>query len=212
MIKIAFKNIFHILAHFSLYIYPYRLGILLSKIKNKFISYRFTIKNRVNTNLHLEVPFTIIGEEYIEFQGEYFQSKPGLRIECFKISEDKRPKLIIKNNVIINYRCHIGVINHIEIGNNVLIGSNVLITDHAHGTSTIEDLNIPPSRRNLISKGPVIIRDNVWIGENVCILPNVTIGEGAIIGANSVVTKVVPPFSLCCGNPAKVIKTITVEG
>ena len=120
--------------------------------------------------------------------------------------------IIIGENVVIYPNVSFEGEGLIEIGNNVLIGSNVLITDHAHGTSTIEDLNIPPSRRNLISKGPVIIRDNVWIGENVCILPNVTIGEGAIIGANSVVTKVVPPFSLCCGNPAKVIKTITVEG
>lgn len=205
------KNIFQIFVYFSLLIYPYKFGKILSNYKNKFISYRLRANYKIHQKLHLEVPFTIIGAEFIDFSGKYFQSKPGLRIECFKNSDIKPPKLIIKNNVIINYRCHIGVINYIEIGNNVLIGSNVLITDHAHGNSTIVDLNTPPSRRELVSKGPVIIKDNVWIGENVCILPNVTIGEGVIIGANSVVTKDLPPKSVCCGNPAKVIKSITID-
>ena len=60
----------------------------------------------------------------------------------------------------------------------------------------------------MYSKGPVIIQDNVWIGEKATILPGVTIGEGAIIGANSVVTKDVPAKSLVVGCPAKIVKTL----
>ena len=57
-----------------------------------------------------------------------------------------------------------------------------------------------------MSKGDVIIGKNVWIGDKVTILPNVKIGDGVVIGANSVVTKDIPPCSVVAGNPAKIIK------
>ena len=49
---------------------------------------------------------------------------------------------------------------------------------------------------------------NVWIGDKATVLPNVTIGDGAIIAANAVVAKDVPPYSVVAGCPAKVVKTI----
>ena len=60
----------------------------------------------------------------------------------------------------------------------------------------------------MVSKGPVIIEDNVWIGEGVCVLPNVTIGRNSIVGANSVVTKSFSENSVIAGNPAKLIKVL----
>lgn len=56
------------------------------------------------------------------------------------------------------------------------------------------------------TKGPIVIKDDVWIGTNALILSGVTIGQGAIIAAGSVVTKDVPAYSIVGGNPAKVIK------
>ena len=67
---------------------------------------------------------------------------------------------------------------------------------------------MPANVRAMYSKGPIVIEDNVWIGEMVCILPNVKIGKGSIIGANAVVTKDIPAHALAGGNPAKVIKII----
>ena len=67
---------------------------------------------------------------------------------------------------------------------------------------------MPVAKRRLHSKGPIIIEDNVWIGENACILENVRIGKCSIIGANAVVTHDIPPYSVAVGVPAKVIKTI----
>lgn len=55
-------------------------------------------------------------------------------------------------------------------------------------------------------KGPIIVKDDVWIGINSIILSGVTIGQGAIIAAGSIVTKDVPPYAIIGGNPAKVIK------
>ena len=57
-----------------------------------------------------------------------------------------------------------------------------------------------------LSTKPIEIGHNCWIGEKVTILPGVTIGDNCVIGAGSVVTKSIPSGSLCCGNPAKVVK------
>ena len=56
------------------------------------------------------------------------------------------------------------------------------------------------------NKGNTIVGNDVWIGYNVTILPGITIGDGAIIAANTTVTKDVPPYSIAGGNPSKVIK------
>ena len=64
------------------------------------------------------------------------------------------------------------------------------------------------SNAYITSKGPVIIGDYTWIGENVSIMPGVNIGKSSVIGANSVVTKSFPERSIIAGNPAKIIGTI----
>lgn len=56
------------------------------------------------------------------------------------------------------------------------------------------------------TKGDVIIGDNVWIGDNVVILPGVRVGDGAVIGACSVITKDVEPYSINVGIPSKLIR------
>ena len=101
---------------------------------------------------------------------------------------------------------HITAINHLEIGDNCLTGKWVTISDNNHGTTDRCDLELPPLLRKVTSKGPVVIGRNVWIGEKATILAGVTIGDGAVIAANSVVTKDVPPYSVVAGMPAKVVK------
>ena len=66
--------------------------------------------------------------------------------------------------------------------------------------------NTPPHMSQLPFKGDTIIGNDVWIGRESVIMPGVKIGDGAIIGAYSVVTKDVPPYSVAGGNPAKFIK------
>lgn len=101
---------------------------------------------------------------------------------------------------------HITCTNRITIGDGVLTGKWVTITDNSHGDTTVETLKIRPEKRRIVSKGPVVIGDYVWIGDKATILPNVTIGKGAVVAANAVVTKDVPAYSVVAGNPAKIIK------
>lgn len=83
-----------------------------------------------------------------------------------------------------------------------MTGRWVTITDNSHGPTGTPDASIIPSQRPLATKGPVIIEDNIWIGDKATILPGVRIGRGSIIGANAVIVKSVPPHSLVGGNPA----------
>jgi len=157
----------------------------------------------------VEGPFIIKNPKYISI-GDNFFSLYNLRIEAWDEYQEQKfsPEIIIGDNVVLNTDCHIGCINKVEIGNNVLIASRVYISDHSHGEIDKGSLILPPVKRSLISKGPVVIGNNVWIGEGVCILPSVTIEENAIIGANAVVTKNVPPNCVVAGNPARVIKQL----
>ena len=64
----------------------------------------------------------------------------------------------------------------------------------------------PPPLSELPLKGDTVIGSDVWIGQNATILPGVRIGDGAIIGANSVVGRDVPPYTVVAGNPAREIR------
>jgi acetyltransferase-like isoleucine patch superfamily enzyme len=118
------------------------------------------------------------------------------------------PEIIIKDGASIGDDCHISSINRIVIGKNVLFGKKITIVDNSHGLSTLESIKKPPAQRQLFSKGPLVISDNVWIGDKCTVLAGVTIGINSIIGSNSVVTKDIPPNSVVVGVPGRIIKTI----
>ena len=61
-----------------------------------------------------------------------------------------------------------------------------------------------PSLEDLPLKGDTVVGNDVWIGQNVTVMPGVHIGDGAIIAANSVVTKDIPAYSIAGGNPCRV--------
>jgi acetyltransferase-like isoleucine patch superfamily enzyme len=154
-------------------------------------------------------PLEIIGGEYISIGNNVFIGKNGVISAWDNYMNVKyTPRLTMGNDIIIQTYCHITSINRIEIKDGTIIGKWVTITDNAHGKSEWEDLLISPIKRNLYSPGPVIIDENVWIGDKVTILPNVHIGKNAIIGANSVVTKDIPDNCVAAGIPARVIKTV----
>lgn len=119
---------------------------------------------------------------------------------------NSEPNLSIGNNCSFGAYNHITCINKIQIGDNCLTGKWVTISDNNHDITDFDTLHEAPIKRKLYTKGPVIIGNNVWIGDKASILGGVTIGDGAVIAANSVVTKDVPAYSVVGGNPARVIK------
>ena len=133
--------------------------------------------------------------------GSNFSAGRSLWLE----SVEGKGKLLIGNDVNISDFVHIGCLNRVEISDGVLIGSKVLITDHAHGrtgSDGISMVDVLPNRRALHSKGTVLIGRRVWIGDGACIMPGVTIGDGAVIGANAIVVRDVPPATVWAGVPA----------
>lgn len=99
--------------------------------------------------------------------------------------------------------CRITCAGAIKIEDDVLLGPEVFITDHNHGM----DPNYPGgySSQPLTIKN-VRIGKGAWLGQRVCVMPGVHIGEHSIIGANSVVTKDILPYTIAVGSPAKVVK------
>jgi acetyltransferase-like isoleucine patch superfamily enzyme len=164
--------------------------------------------NKTGQFCSIEYPWnSISGAEYITI-GSNFTAHKGLWLAVYKDQAYENPQISLGDCVCINYDCQITAVNRIIIGDEVLIGSRVLITDHSHGEITREDLEKAPLKRKLISKGPVVIGSRVWIGSGAAVMPGVTIGDNCIIGANSVVTKSFPAYSVIGGNPAKLIRQL----
>ena len=91
----------------------------------------------------------------------------------------------------------------VTIGNNVMMGPDCMIFSSNH---RFDRLDIPMCCQGNSEEMPVVIEDDVWIGARVIILPGVQIGTGSIIGAGSVVTNDVEPYSIVAGNPARLIR------
>lgn len=118
------------------------------------------------------------------------------------------PKIIIGEGTWVGKNCSIAAIDKVEIGKHVLFAGHVHITDHSHG---YEDIERPISPQPLISKGPVIVEDDCWLGFSCEILSGVHIGRHSIVAARAVVTKDVPPYSIVAGNPARIVKQYNFE-
>lgn len=159
----------------------------------------------------IRFPFDIRGKKFISI-GRGFTSGVGCRLEAYPTGTDK--VLFIFENVQINDYVHITAMENVTIGNNVLMASRIYISDCSHGSyAGDENDSCPksiPKERPLFSS-PVIIQDNVWLGESVSVLPGVTIGKGTIVGANSVVTKDLPNHVIAVGIPAKPIKKFNFQ-
>jgi acetyltransferase-like isoleucine patch superfamily enzyme len=93
----------------------------------------------------------------------------------------------------------------VEIGEYCMLANGCVVTDANH---RFDDRRRPVPWQGFTSKGPTRIGDNTWCGAHVVVTSGVTIGERCVIGANSVVSTDIPPFSIAVGAPARVVRTI----
>lgn len=147
----------------------------------------------------------------------------GSVIGCQCIFESDKGEIRIGDN------CHVGgftIISRskVQIGDNVTIAWGGVIYDHDSHSLDYKERRLDTEREfkdlsnnrsfiaskdwSSVKTAPIIIEDDVWIGMNCIILKGVTIGRGAVIGAGSVVTHDIPPFTLAAGNPAKEIRKL----
>ena len=107
--------------------------------------------------------------------------------------------------------------DRVEIGDHAMLSWNVVLMDSYRVPRD------PHSRRPLLrglpdsparalapdgNARPVVVGPNTWIGFDVCVLPGVTVGQGSVVGAKSVVTEDVPPYTVVAGNPARPVRTL----
>lgn len=184
------------------------LGLHLARNKAYINNVRLCQEFKRADSVHIMSSMTIVGGKYISI-GEHTHFDKECVLTAYDHTLDEStftPEIQIGTCCDFGAWNHITAINHIVIGDNVLTGKWVTITDNNHGETDMETLQTPPLMRKVISKGAVTIGNNVWIGDKATILSGVSIGEGAVIAANSVVTKDVPAHSVVGGNPAKILK------
>ena len=115
-------------------------------------------------------------------------------------------RIRIGGGTFLNLGVQVAAVELVEIGEHCMFANGCFVTD---GNHRFDDPDKPVTWQGFTSKGPTRIGDNVWCGANVVVTSGVTIGERCVIGANSVVTTDLPPFSIAAGSPARVLRTIS---
>ena len=137
-------------------------------------------------------------------------------------------KLLVKQMPMYQLRLAMLRLCGYAVGKEVYIGEDLLIIDEPSDQAMVsigDRVAISPrvtlvvsSRPNFsriapyvpVKHGPITIENDVWLGTGVVVLPDITIGEGAVVGANSVVTKDVRPYTIVGGSPARLIREVSV--
>ena len=114
-------------------------------------------------------------------------------------------RITIGSGVFLNLGVMIASLALVEVGDHCMFANGCFVTDADH---RVDDPDQPIPWQGFRTKGPTRVGDNVWCGANVVITSGVTIGRRCVIGANSVVTTDIPPFSVAAGAPARVLKSI----
>jgi acetyltransferase-like isoleucine patch superfamily enzyme len=159
----------------------------------------------LNYNSYIHSPLKIEGKENIIIEKNVI-IKYKTWLAAIPYSNDNCNLTIGEGSVIGNFN-HIYATQSIIIGKYVLTADKVYISDNQH---LYDDIHIPIMKQPIKQLSRVHIGDGSWLGENVCII-GASIGKNCVIGANSVVTKDIPDYSVAVGSPARVIKKYNIK-
>ena len=114
-------------------------------------------------------------------------------------------RIRIGSGSFLNIGVMVAAVELVEIGDHCMFANGCFVTDGSH---RFDDPDKPVPWQGFTTKGPTRVGDNVWCGAHVVITSGVTVGERCVIGANSVVTRDLPPRSIAAGVPAKVLREV----
>lgn len=138
--------------------------------------------------------------------GDSVYIAPGSWLSVPEIVAGALPAITLGNGCKIGRRCTISAKNRICLEDDVMIAPSVLIMDHAHEFS---DVSAPIHAQGLTAGGTIRIERNCWLGHGAAVICNsgeLILGRNSVVGANAVVNRSVPPFSVVVGSPAKVVR------
>jgi acetyltransferase-like isoleucine patch superfamily enzyme len=183
------------------------LSTLYFKLKG-IVFYRLVFQ-RFGSGSYIRNPLLILNSGCISI-GDRVAIREGARLEVVRSNQNHAPQMIIENDTSIEQNVHIVCHCRVRIGSNVSITGNCAIVDIAHPFSDIRDPR-KIGARIAEEESFVEIGDGSFIGFGSVILPNVKIGTHVVIGANSVVTRDIPDYSVAAGVPAVVLKRYDFE-
>ncbi len=167
----------------------------------KILFYKLTMGN-FGWNSKIDNPLKIDGKRNIHI-GHYVCVSYKTWLAAMPLTGAKTCELVIEDGCAIGNFNHIIATKKVHLHRGVLTADKVYISDNQHGYENpdIYILNQPIVQRNCVEIG-----EGSWLGENVCVI-GASVGKHCIIGANSVVTKDIPDYSVAVGSPARIIRT-----
>lgn len=169
------------------------------RLKKLALQWQMQGVQRIGSEIEITGPLVIQNAGTIEIGNQVILGATWYKPIVFSVA---RPdgRLIIENNVFINYGVDIGLMQEIVIGACAMIGNDCLLYDTDwHSLDGLEQ-EIPVA--------PTHIGRGAWLGARVIVMKGVTIGDNTVVAANSTVTHDLPPCVLAGGNPARVIRPI----
>ncbi len=151
----------------------------------------------------IQMPVRLVGERRIAIGNNVFIAAGA----WLQVIDDGEPSdevaLRIGDDCAFAGGSVLSAVKSLTLGRNVVCARNCYIADHSHAYMAV---GVAVVEQGLTDVLPVVIEDDVWLGQNVLVLPGVRIGRGAVIGANSVVHSDVPSYSVAVGVPARIVR------